>query len=130
MLPSNETIMNPRPTHKELSNKLRKAKELLGVDCIDILEPQVVLADSFELGYSFQVEFKAIVEEILALADFKNYAGSRPPQRSYETQIKGAELFAFVVQSPLLDNKDIYFKFALYQDVLVVVSLHEEKQER
>ncbi len=122
--------MNPRPTHKELSNKLRKAKELLGVDCIDILEPQVVLADSFELGYSFQVEFKAIVEEILALADFKNYAGSRPPQRSYETQTKGAELFAFVVQSPLLDNKDIYFKFALYQDVLVVVSLHEEKQER
>lgn len=99
--------MNPRPTHKELSNKLRKARELLEGGCIDILEPQVVLTDSFELGYSVQLEFKAIIEEILVLADFKNYAGSRPPQRSYETQIKGAELFAFVVQSPLLDNKAV-----------------------
>jgi hypothetical protein len=121
--------MNPRPSHKELSNKLRKAKELLACDCIDILEPQVILADSFELGYSFQIEFKAIVEEILALAETNNYAGSRPPKRSYETQIKGAELFAFAVQLPLLDNKAINFKFALYQDVLVVVSLHEDKKQ-
>jgi hypothetical protein len=121
--------MKSRPTHKELSNKLRKTKELLGGGCIDILEPQVVLADSFELGYSFQLEFKAIVEEILDLAEPNNYAGSRPPLRSYETQIKGAELFAFVVQSSLLDNKGVYFKFALYQDVLVVVSLHEDKKQ-
>jgi hypothetical protein len=121
--------MNPRPTHKELSNKLRKAKELLEGGCIGILEPQVVLTDSFELGYSFQLEFKAIVEEILSLGGPNNYVGSRPPQRSYETQIKGAELFAFVVQSLLLDNKAVYFKFALYQDILVVISLHEDKKQ-
>lgn len=121
--------MKSRPTHKELSNKLRKAKELLATGSIEILEPQVILADSLELGYSFQFEFKAIVEEILALADPNNYAGSRPPQRSYENQIKGAELFAFAFQSPLLDNKDVYFKFALYQDVLVVISLHEDKKQ-
>jgi len=44
-------------------------------------------------------------------------------------RLKGVELFAFVVQSTLLDNKAVYFKFALYQDVLVVISLHEDKKQ-
>jgi len=70
-----------------------------------------------------------VVKEIFELARPECYAGTRPPQRSYESTIKGAELFAFVVQSPLLDHKQVYFKFALYQDVLMVVSLHEDRQQ-
>ena len=121
--------MNSRPTHKELSNKLRKANELLINGNVDILEPKVILADSLELGYSFKLEFNTIVQKILDLATPGNYAGGRPPLRSYETRIKNADLFAFIVQLPILDNKDVYFKFALYQDVLVVVSLHEDKNQ-
>ena len=121
--------MNSRPTHKELSNKLRKANELLINGNVDILEPKVILADSLELGYSFKLEFNTIVQKILDLATPGNYAGGRPPLRSYETRIRNADLFAFIVQLPILDNKDVYFKFALYQDVLVVVSLHEDKNQ-
>lgn len=121
--------MNSRPTHKELSNKLRKANELLINGNVDILEPKVILADSLELGYSFKLEFNTIVQKILDLATPGNYAGGRPPKRSYETRIRNADLFAFIVQLPILDNKDVYFKFALYQDVLVVVSLHEDKNQ-
>jgi hypothetical protein len=121
--------MNSRPTHKELSNKLRRANKLLVNGNVDILEPKVILADSLELGYSFKLEFNTIVQKILDLATPGNYAGGRPPQRSYETRIKNADLFAFIVQLPILDNKDVYFKFALYQDFLVVVSLHEDKNQ-
>ena len=121
--------MNPRPSHKELTNKIRTAKELFDTCCIDILEPNVILEDSFQLGYSFQHEFKAIVERVLSTITPENYAGSRPPQKAYESQIKGADLLAFVIQCPLLENKDVYFKFALYLDVLVVVSLHEDKKK-
>ena len=121
--------MNPRPSHKELSNKIRAAKELLETDSINILEPHVILADSLSLGYSFKLEFQAIIEQLLDAVSPADYAGSRPSQRSYETEIKGAELFAFVVQCALLDNQNVYFKFALYQDVLVVVSLHEDQKQ-
>ena len=121
--------MNNRPTYKELSNKLRNAIELFENDNIDILRPDVVLADSLELGYSFRSEFKAIVKEVLDQANPDNYAGSRPPQKAYEAEIKGAELFAFVVQIPFLEDKEIYFKFALYKDVLMVVSLHEDRAQ-
>lgn len=121
--------MNPRPSHKELSNKIKTAKRLLETNSINILEPHVVLADSLDLGYSFKLEFQAIIEQLLDTVSPGDYAGSRPPQQSYETEIKGADLFAFVVQCPFLDNKNVYFKFALYQDVLVVVSLHEDKKQ-
>jgi hypothetical protein len=121
--------MNNRPTHKELSKKLKKATELLSGGRVDILEPDVILADSFKLGYSFKIEFNTIVGEILNQATPKNYAGARPPQNSYETKIQGAELFAFVVSLPDLDNRSVYFKFSLYQDVLIVVSLHEDRAQ-
>jgi hypothetical protein len=118
--------MNPRPTHKELSSKLKHAISLVTSGSVSILEPDVILADAIELGYSFE-DFHSIIEELLNSATPENYAGSRPPSKSYETKIKGAELYAFVVQSVFLGGIDIYFKFALYNDVLVIVSFHEDR---
>lgn len=121
--------MTNRPSHRELAGKIKKATELLSDGRIDILEPDVILADSFELGYSFKIEFNAIVGEILNKATPENYTGARSPQQSYETKIRGAELFAFVVNLPDLDNRNVYFKFALYEDDLMVVSLHEDRPQ-
>lgn len=120
--------MNPRPTHKELSNKIRLAGSLLDSGAISILEPAVILADAMELGYSFDKEFSSIFQELLSLATPENYAGARPPQQSYEAAIKGTELFAFVVQPTLLESVDVYFKFALYNDCLMLVSLHRNRK--
>lgn len=119
--------MNSRPSHKEISKRLRQAIELVAEGSVSILEPNVILADSIELGYSFSLEFNPIIEELLGLAAPENYAGARPPQKSYEAQIENADLYAFVIKSPILDDKSIYFKFTLYNDVLVIVSLHEDK---
>ena len=121
--------MNPRPSHKELSKKLRQAIELVTEGKVSILEPNVILADSMELGYSFKLEFYPIIQELLNLAAPENYAGARPPQQSYEAEIKGADLYAFVVESSQLNGINIYFKFALYKDALVIVSLHEDRKE-
>jgi hypothetical protein len=121
--------MNPRPSHKELSKKLRQAIELVTEGKVSILEPNVILADSMELGYSFKLEFYPIIQELLNLAAPENYAGARPPQQSYEAEIKGADLYAFVIESSQLNGINIYFKFALYNDALVIVSLHEDRKE-
>ncbi len=121
--------MNPRPSHKELSKKLRQSIELVTQGRISILEPNVILADSMQLGYSFKLEFYPIIQELLSLATPENYAGARPPQQSYEAKIKGADLYAFVVKSSQLSGINVYFKFALYSDALVIVSLHEDRKE-
>lgn len=102
---------------------------MLDSGAISILEPAVVLADAMELGYSFENEFSSIFQELLSLATPENYAGARPPRQSYEAAIKGAELFAFVVQPTLLESVDVYFKFALYNDYLMLVSLHGNRKE-
>jgi hypothetical protein len=121
--------MNPRPSHKELSNKLRQAIKLVTEGRVSILEPNAILADSIELGYSFIPEFNLVIQELLNLATPENYIGARPPQQSYEAEIKGADLYAFVVESSQLNGTNIYFKFALYNDALVIVSLHEDRKE-
>lgn len=121
--------MNHKPSHKELSKKLRQAIELVTEGCVSILEPNAILADSMELGYSFKLEFYPIIQELLNLATPENYTGARPPQQSYEAEIKGADLYAFVVESSQLDGINIYFKFALYKDTLMIVSLHEDRKE-
>ncbi len=121
--------MTVRPSHRELSRKLRDATALLRKGFVTILEPDVIIADAFELGYSFKKEFNSIVQELLNLITPDNYAGARPTLRSYEVEIQGAELFAFVAESTLLGGITIYFKFALYNDTLVIVSLHKDRKE-
>ena len=120
--------MNLRPTYKELANKIKLAVTLFASGAFSILEPGVILNDAMELGYSFEKEFSSIFQELLSLATPENYAGARPPLRSYEAAIKGAELYAFVVQPTLLESVDVYFKFALYNDCLMLVSLHRDRK--
>ncbi len=120
--------MNPRPSHKELAKKLRHATALVTKGLVSILEPNVILADAMELGYSFKLEFYSLLLELLHLATPENYAGTRPPLRSYESKIQGADLYAFVIKSAHLGGIDVYLKFAVYNDVLVIVSLHEDRK--
>jgi hypothetical protein len=56
----------------------------------------------------------------------KHYTGARPPQRSYEQEIDGLELFAFVVDSKRFKCR-VYLKFALTEGLFWLVSLHENR---
>ena len=91
-----------------------------------MLEPMSFVCDAIELDY----ETGALSEIVISLLDEISpdyYAGSRPPQRSYENAIKGADLFAFEWQSRLLKAK-VYCKFALREGNLWLVSLHKSRR--
>ena len=115
-----------RPSHKELFGKLRLAQEAVKNGRIALLNQLALAADAIELDYSIELELEAILSELLEGAVPGHYTGSRPPQRSYDQDIKGLELFAFLVQSKRFKCR-IYFKFALQDEMLWLVSLHQDR---
>ena len=66
-----------------------------------------------------------LLRELVAADPSACYAGGRPPQRSYETEIKSLELWAFAWPSNHL-GKRTYLKFALKADVFIYIDCHED----
>ena len=85
-----------RPSHKELYNKLREARMAVSKGLISLLNQDIIAADAIELEYSIETELIPILEELLDYTTPGHYAGSRPPQKSYEREIEGLDLFPFV----------------------------------
>jgi hypothetical protein len=92
--------MNIRPTHKELTHKIKQAIQAVSQGGIRILEPAVIAADALELGYQVS-EISGLLVDALSRLSAKDYIGYRPPERSYEEKIKSAELFAFKAWSQI-----------------------------
>lgn len=115
-----------RPSHKETTNKISQAKEAVRKDNLLFINQGALASDALELGYLFGEEIKEILTNLLNKAGPENYAGLKPPQKSYEQKIYGSELFAFRVKSDIL-NKIIYFKFVLANNNLYLISLHKHR---
>jgi hypothetical protein len=120
----NRVAMN-RPSHKELTGKLRQAKDLVSRNAILLLNQFAIAGDAIELGYIVK-DIQDVLCKILSEIDPGHYAGTSPPPRSYEKQIFGIELYAFRWFSKRFGCKT-YFKFAIQQDRLWVASLHEHR---
>ena len=112
-----------RPSHKELTRKLNNAREISAQQRLSIVEPFSFAADAIEIGYDIE-DLCVIVSSLLNEIVPDYYVGDRPPQRSYEDCIQGADLFAFEWQSAVLSAK-VYCKFAIVNDYLWLVSLHK-----
>jgi hypothetical protein len=112
-----------RPSHKELYGKIREAKKAVSEGRILIVEQEAVAADALELEYLIETELLGVLQELLEETSPGHYAGTRPPQRSYEREIEGLELFAFVVESNRFKCR-VYYKFALAEEFFWLVSLH------
>ena len=112
-----------RPSHKELYGKIHEAKKAVSEGTVLIVEQEVVAADALELEYLVETELLGVLQELLEEASPGHYAGTRPPQRSYEREIEGLELFAFVVENIRFKCR-VYYKFALAQEFFWLVSLH------
>jgi hypothetical protein len=117
-----------RPSHKEIYNKILQAKDAITKGSLFLLDPAVIAADALNLGYLID-EISEVLIEILNELKPDYYAGTYPPQRSYESQIKESELFAFRWVSEKF-GCDTYFKFALNQENLWIVSLHEHREKQ
>jgi hypothetical protein len=115
-----------RPSHKELFGKLRDARDALKRESVFLLDADLIAEDAMELGYDIGDELLAVLGELLEDTSPRDYAGSRPPQRSYKPVIEGLELLAFVIESRRFACR-VYLKFAIAQGSLWLVSLHADR---
>jgi len=115
-----------RPSSKELFGKIREAKNAVESETVFLLDPDVIVEDAIELGYDIGDELFVILSELLDETSVNQYAGSRPPQKSYKQDIQGLELFAFVVDCCRFKCR-IYYKFAFKEGVFWLVSLHRDQ---
>lgn len=83
-------------------------------------------ADAVELDYDIELDLVKVLMELLDAASPSDYTGSRPPQRSYEQDIQGLELFAFTVTSRRFKCR-VYLKFVVAQGWFWLVSLHPDR---
>jgi len=119
-------MQTQRPSHRELTNKIRLAKEAVGENRIALVEPDIIAADALELGYLIQ-DISEVLSLVLKEITPHDYTGSRPPQKSYEDKIRGTELFAFRWESKRF-GCETYLKFALKDDQIWLVSLHSHRE--
>ena len=115
-----------RPSHKVLFGKLRSARQAVKTGQFAMLNQLALATDAIELDYSIETETNLVLSELLEETAPTDYVGSRPPQRSYEQDIQGLELFAFSVESKRFKCR-VYLKFAMVGEMLWLVSLHQDR---
>jgi hypothetical protein len=114
--------MIKRPTPKELHDKLRQAREILDEGRIYLVDEEPIIADALDLGYDI-AGISCVLRRLLNEISQKDYAGTKPPQRSYKAPILDSELYAFSWESRSLGCR-VYLKFAMKGDALWIVSPH------
>jgi len=115
-----------RPSHKGLTRKLYAAGQAIRKGRVALLNQLPLAADAMDLDYSIEIELEAVLVELLDETNPAHYTGSRPPQKSYEQDIRDLELFAFSVESSRFKCR-FYFKFALAEEMFWLLSLHSDR---
>jgi len=115
-----------RPSHKEIQGKLREARAAVRNENVFLIDQDIIAEDAIEFGYDIQAELLDILSEPFEEISVDDYAGSRPPQKSYKDDIHGLDLFPFVLASRRLECR-VYVKFALTGAGLWLVSLHKDR---
>ncbi|MBI1746446.1 MAG: hypothetical protein HYR55_07645 [Acidobacteria bacterium] len=115
-----------RPSYSETKKKLDLARKKVSQNDWAPVDPTKLLKD-FETLDLWTLEEESMTL-LIALAEIKpeNYAGGRPPQRSFEEICRGAELFAFTWSSTYFGCQ-MYLKFCFVKQSLYIVSFHESR---
>ncbi len=113
------------PSHKELTGKIRQAITALEAGKIAFLEQKVIAVDLLNISIDVNDAPKMLLD-LLRVTLPRDYAGTRPPQKSYAPAIWDSELYAF--------KKDckrtgcvIYYKFAIKDGYCWLASMHEDR---
>jgi hypothetical protein len=114
-----------RPSYSEIHHKIKLAKEAIFNNNFSILKPKVVMPDALGLGILIE-ELDPLLIDLLNEIRPEHYAGTYPPQRSYEEEIFRSELFAFRWESKKLGCM-IYLKFTLRENRLWLISIHQDR---
>ena len=120
-------LVNKRPRHKELSGKLKSAKEILTSKKEGLFaNPSKAPSELMALDILETEKIWPLIVELLDEITPEDYSGGRPPQKAYEPTIEGSELFAFSWNSQKLSRR-MYIKFVLKDETFYYVSLHEDR---
>ena len=119
-----------RPSTKEINKKLTAAREAIGSGKYYFLRPDKVYADLAELDLYTDEDLRIGLSSALQEIRSEDYAGSRPPDRAYESGIKEKELFAFSWDSTHF-GFSVYLKFVDLSNEngrgLCFVSFHKDR---
>lgn len=115
-----------RPSDHELIKRLNEAKESLRNNQGLFANPSKAVGELNDLDIVDSNDLWQLIRELLEEISPEDYTGSRPPQKSYEKAITGAELLAFSWWSPKY-AKDMYIKFVLKNGRYYYVSLHRSR---
>ncbi len=117
-----------RPSDRELDKKINEAKSVLRQQLGLFANFAKAVGELNELDMRDSDDIWQLIRGLLEEISPKDYAGGKPPQKSYEKAIANCELFAFCWWSKTL-GKQMYIKFALRQNRYFYVSLHESRKQ-
>lgn len=120
--------MIKRPSPKEIYDRLRQARAIIDDGPIYLVEDEPIIADALDLGYDI-AEISGGLKRLFNEISQKDYAGTKPPQKSYKGPILDCELYAFSWESGYFGCR-LYLKFALKGDAIWLVSLHEDRSRK
>jgi hypothetical protein len=120
-------MLYDRPSPRELDKRIEEAKACLKERRGLFANPAKAVGELCELAINDSADVWRLIYELLDEIAPSNYAGTRPPQKSYEKAIANRELFAFTWKSPKM-GKEMYIKFALREGLYYYVSLHVSRK--
>ena len=115
-----------RPSHAETLGKIARARQKVAARDWLAADIGKLLPEFHDLERWTLEEQTEALGAALDEVDPGHYAGSHPPQKSYERACKGAELFAFAWESAHFGRR-MYLKICFVKDTLYLVSFHPEK---
>lgn len=116
-----------RPSVAELNCKIQTAIAIVAGGAKfffanDLASMAEIRSEDFNID-----EIESIVLECLQEIMANDYAGGRPPYKSYEDKIKNSDLFAFAWHSKSR-KKRMYLKFVIKNGCFFYVSFHEDRK--
>ena len=120
--------MGKRPSAREIDKRLAEAQAVLQKQDLIFAHPVKAVGEINDLGLGDSSELRPLILNLLEEIFLVDYAGSHPPQRSYEPSIADCELWAFSWNSASLGKK-MYLKFALKNSRFYLVSIHRDRPQ-
>lgn len=117
-----------RPSVRELDGKIKSAIEIVSAGgkflfANDEASMAEIRSECHDLD-----TLEADILECLKEIKSSDYAGGKPPQKSYEAKLKDSDLFAFAWDSKHKGER-MYLKFVIKNDNFYYVSFHKDRKE-
>jgi hypothetical protein len=120
-----------RLSPEEVAAILRRARQYFDASDFIVGSPLHTSADFQELSLFSHEEQKDALQEVLREVSPEFYCGPHPPDHlAGEPKCKGERLIQFSWQSECFNGKQMYVKFCLKHNRLILLRIHVDYYER